>query len=72
MTIDVSLRLRLQNQLSKDAKVAERDLKELRGEAQKLGNSNGADKLGRNIRDVGREANRAERPIRDLTARRVA
>lgn len=66
MTIDVSLRLRLQNQLSKDAKVAERDLKELRGEAQKLGSSNGADKLGRNIRDVGREANRAERPIRDL------
>lgn len=66
MTIDVSLRLRLQNQLSKDAKVAERDLKELRGEAQKLGSSSGADKLGKNIRDVGREANRAERPIRDL------
>lgn len=64
--LDVSLRLRLQNQLSRDAKVAERDLKELRGEAQKLGSANGADKLGKNLRDVGREAQRAERPVRDL------
>ncbi|MFN3627893.1 MAG: phage tail tape measure protein, partial [Parvibaculum sp.] len=73
MTIDVSLRLRLQNQLSKDAKVAERDLKELRGEAQKLGSSNGADKLGKNIRDVGRAATQVERPIRslDTQARRL-
>jgi TP901 family phage tail tape measure protein len=66
MTIDVSLRLRLQNQLSKDAKVAERDLKDLRGEAQRLGSSNGADKLGKNIRDVGRAATQVERPIRAL------
>lgn len=66
MTLDVALRLRLQNQLSREAKVAERDLKDLRGEAQKLGSSGGADKLGKNIRDVGREAKRAEMPVRDL------
>ncbi len=73
MTIDVSLRLRLQNQLSKDAKVAERDLKELGDEARKLGNANGADRLGREIRDIGREASRAERPIQalDRQARRL-
>lgn len=73
MTIDVSLRLRLQNQLSKDAKVAERDLKDLGDEARKLGNASGADRLGREIRQVGREANRAERPIQalDRQARRL-
>lgn len=73
MTIDVSLRLRLQNQLSKDAKVAERDLKELGDEARRLGKGNGADSLGRDIREIGREAGRAERPIQalDRQARRI-
>jgi len=66
MTMDVSLRLRLQNELSREAKTAERDLKELGNAARKLGSNNGSDKLGRNIREVGREADRAEKPIRDL------
>ncbi|CAH0339563.1 phage tail tape measure protein [Rhizobium sp. CECT 9324] len=64
--MDVSLRLRLQNQLSREAKVAERDLKDLRNEAKRLGSANGPDKLGKDIRDIGREADRAEKPVRDL------
>lgn len=63
MTMDVSLRLRLQNELSREAKTAERDLNELGEAAQRLGKNNGSDKLGRKIREIGQEADRAERPL---------
>ncbi|PZU16778.1 MAG: hypothetical protein DI589_26950 [Shinella sp.] len=63
MTMDVSFRLRLQNELSRDAKTAERDLKGLGEAAQKIGKGNGSDNLGRKIREIGNEADRAERPL---------
>lgn len=66
MTMDVSLRLRLQNQLSREAKVAERDLKDLGDAARKLGSTGQADKLARDIGSVRREAERSEKKVGDL------
>lgn len=66
MSLDVSLRLRLQNQLSRESKTAERDLKELRDTAQKLGSANGADRLKANLRELGNTAARQKKPLVDL------
>lgn len=63
--MDVSMRLRLQYQ-SRDAKEAERDIKDIKREFDKLGRANGADKLDRNLKDVGREAKNSKRAIGEL------
>lgn len=68
MTMDVSLRLRLKNELSRDAKVAERDLKELGDAARKLG-SRGSNQLGRDIAQVSREAGKSEAAVNRLGTR---
>ncbi|MCO5083095.1 MAG: phage tail tape measure protein [Rhizobiaceae bacterium] len=54
--LDVSLRLRLVNQLSRPAEEAERDLKELQRAAERLGRTRGSDQLGADIRKVGAAA----------------
>lgn len=71
--LDVSLRLRLVNDLSKEAGKAERDLKDLDNTARKLGRAGGADKLGKDITDLGADANRSEKKVRELesAARRL-
>ncbi|OCP17425.1 MULTISPECIES: phage tail tape measure protein [unclassified Ensifer] len=66
MTIDVSLRLRLVNDLSKEAKRAEGDTEKLTGSLKKLGNVRGAEKLGREVQQVGRQANSSDRQVREL------
>jgi len=58
MTMDVSIRLRLENQLSKEAQKAEKDLKDLGKAAKKLG-GNSSDKFERDLADVGNKARRA-------------
>lgn len=65
MTMDVSLRLRLKNELSRDAKVAERDLKELGEAARRLG-SRTSNQLGRDIAQVSREAGKSEAAVNRL------
>jgi TP901 family phage tail tape measure protein len=71
--LDVSLRLRLVNDLSKEAGKAERDLKDLENTARKLGKAGGADKLGKDITDLGADANRSEKQVHELekAARRL-
>lgn len=64
--LDVSLRLRLQQDISKEAPKAERDLKALEATVKKLGRASGADKLGKDISDIGADANRSERRVREL------
>lgn len=68
MTMDVSLRLRLKNELSREAKVAERDLKELGDAARKLG-SRSSNRLGNDIAQVSREAAKSESAVNRLGAR---
>ncbi|RRN67653.1 phage tail tape measure protein [Agrobacterium deltaense] len=63
--MDVSLRLRLQNQLSREAKVAKRDLHELGDEAKKLGQVKGG-KLDAGLREIRREADRGEKSVSNL------
>lgn len=58
MAMDVSLRLRLENQLSKEAQKAEKDLKDLGKAAKKLG-GNSSDRFERDLADVGNKARRA-------------
>ncbi len=53
--MDVSLRVRLENQVSKDAKVATRDLKKLGDAAQKVGSRSG-NKLEKDLADIGRNS----------------
>ena len=59
-TMDVSLRLRLLNQLSRPAGEAERDLKDLKRTAEQLGRVKGSDTLARGLVDVGRKADAAK------------
>ncbi|MDH0908804.1 phage tail tape measure protein [Rhizobium pusense] len=59
-TMDVSLRLRLLNQLSRPAGEAERDLKDLKKTAEQLGRVKGGDTLSRGLVDVGRKADAAK------------
>ncbi|MDG3574755.1 MULTISPECIES: phage tail tape measure protein [Rhizobium] len=63
--MDVSLRLRLENHLSREAKVAERDLKELGDAARKLGTGR-SNQLGRDIAQIRTEANRSESALSKL------
>ncbi len=65
--MDVSLRLRLVNQLSKPANEAEKDLKELRAAAERLGQTkSGA--LSGNLEKIGKSATGAERDVKELRA----
>ncbi|TRB03037.1 MULTISPECIES: phage tail tape measure protein [Rhizobium/Agrobacterium group] len=59
-TMDVSLRLRLLNQLSRPAGEAERDLRDLKKTAEQLGRVKGGDTLSRGLVDVGRKADAAK------------
>lgn len=60
--LDVSLRLRLVNQISKPAEDAERDLKELRSAADRLGKST-PNNLGRELEKLGISATEAKGKI---------
>lgn len=62
---DVSLRLRLQNQLSKPAQDAERDLKELRTAAERLGQTKSISLAG-NLEKVGKSATDARGKINSI------
>ncbi|MDH7802227.1 MULTISPECIES: phage tail tape measure protein [unclassified Rhizobium] len=63
--MDVSLRLRLQNQFSREAKVVKRDLHELGDEAKKLGQVK-AGKLDAGLKEIRREADRGEKSVSNL------
>jgi len=58
--LDVALRLKLVNQLSRPAEEAERDLKELQQAAERLGRVRGGDQLGADIRQIGAAADGAK------------
>ncbi|PHR24370.1 MAG: phage tail tape measure protein [Hoeflea sp.] len=62
MTMDVSLRLRLENQLSREAQKAEKDLKDLGKAARKMG-GNSSDRFERDLADVGNKARRAKADV---------
>ncbi|MBB4065694.1 phage tail tape measure protein [Gellertiella hungarica] len=64
--LDVSLRLRMVNQLSRPANEAERDLKDIKEAADRIGRSNGADRLNQDIRIIGRTADNAQQSIRGI------
>ncbi len=64
--LDVSLRLRLENQLSRPAETAERDLKELQRTVEKLGKTKGGDGLAQDLKDASRSANKASSEIDDM------
>lgn len=65
-TLDVAIRLRLQNMLGQGAKAAEKDLKTLQGTAERLGTRSGAAKLGSDIGRVSAHAKLARRDVTDL------
>lgn len=64
--MDVSLRLRLVNQLSRPAEEAERDLKELRKAAEQLGRTKGGSGLAEDLAKVGRQADGAKAKINEI------
>lgn len=61
-TIDVALRLRLDYQ-KRGAEAAERDLKDLKDAADRIGKSRGGDELSRDLRSIGSSADDAKRKI---------
>lgn len=65
MTMDVSLRLRLENQLSREAQQAERDLKDLGKAAKKMG-GNSSDRFERDLADVGNKARKSTAEVNRL------
>ncbi|MBB3461967.1 putative nucleic acid-binding Zn-ribbon protein [Rhizobium sp. BK377] len=64
--INVALRLRLKNDLSREAPKAERDLKHIKQAADALGKAGGSNKLGRELAELRREAGQSERAVRNL------
>ncbi|WP_020179774.1 phage tail tape measure protein [Methylopila sp. M107] len=66
--LDVALRLRLLNQLSGPAKVAEKDLAGLKNSVKGLDGAKGGERLAGNLRRVGDSAGKAGRSVRDLTS----
>lgn len=71
--LDVSLRLRLVNQLSRPAEEAERDLKELKEAAERLGKVKGGDQLAGDLDKLQRRAGAAKTSLDDIgrTARQL-
>ncbi len=61
--LDVSLRLRLDNQLSRPAETAEKDLKELQRTLDKIGKSKGGDGIATDLKSAGRSAKEAANDI---------
>ncbi|PWE52255.1 hypothetical protein DEM27_31910 [Metarhizobium album] len=61
--MDVSLKLRLVNQLSRPAEEAERDLKELQKAVEQLGRTKGGSGLSDDLAKVGRQADSAKGKI---------
>lgn len=64
--LDVSLRLRLLNQLSRPAEEAERDLKDLQKAAEQLGRTKGAAGLVGDLDRLGREAGEAKTKLGEI------
>lgn len=64
--LDVSLRLRLVNQLSKPAEEAERDLKELGDAAKRLGAARGGDQLAGDLDKIKRQAGAAKSELSEV------
>jgi len=64
--LDTTMRLRLDQDIDREAAKGEKALKELRAEAKKLGRSSGADELDRDLGKVGRGADRARADVSDL------
>lgn len=64
--LDVSLRLRLLNQLSRPAEEAERDLKELQKAAERLGKTKGGAELGKDMDRLGDKASQAKGKIGEV------
>lgn len=60
--MDVSLRLRLDYQ-KRNAEQAERDLKDIKAAADRIGKSNGADELAADLKGIGRSADEARQKI---------
>ncbi len=71
-TLDVAIRLKLQNLIGQGAKAAASDLKTLQGTAEKLGTRTGAAKLGTDIAKVGGHAKVAKRDVLDLRTATVS
>lgn len=61
--MDVSLKLRLVNQLSRPAEEAERDLKDLQKAVEQLGRTKGGSGLADDLAKVGRQADNAKSKI---------
>ncbi|MCJ8509445.1 phage tail tape measure protein [Rhizobium lemnae] len=64
--MDVSLRLRLENQLSRPADQAKRDLNEVRQTAERLGRTKAGEQLGQGLRQVGSDADKARERLGQL------
>ncbi|MCJ8506613.1 phage tail tape measure protein [Rhizobium lemnae] len=64
--MDVSLRLRLENQLSRPADQARRDLNEVRQTAERLGRTKAGEQLGQGLRQVGSDADKARERLGQL------
>jgi hypothetical protein len=65
--LDVALRLRLVNQLSRPAEEAERDLQQLGRAAQQLGRTRVGAELGTGLQQLGRDAEAAQGKLGNIT-----
>jgi TP901 family phage tail tape measure protein len=65
--LDVALRLRLVNQLSRPAEEAERDLQQLGRAAQQLGRTRVGAELGTGLQQLGRDAEAAQGKLGSIT-----
>lgn len=64
--LDVSLRLKMVNQLGAGAKAAEKDLKGVKDAAQQIGKGGATEKLGRDLAQAGGKARIARKDVGDL------
>lgn len=63
--INIALRLKFKNDLSREAPRAERDLRQLGNAAKSIGKGSGG-KLGKDLAEIRQEAGRSERAVRNL------
>lgn len=66
--LDVTLRLKLKNDASREAKELKRDFKDLDGEAKKLGKSGGGNQLEKNLKGIGTAARGSKTALKDVEA----
>lgn len=64
--LDVAMRIRLVQDVDKEAKEARDGLQKLKDEADDLGRVRGADKLEKDLKEVSRAADKAERNVGDV------